>query len=166
MSSNPANLRRSSLCRRASRGWWRSSTSCSTAAHKRAEPETSASAVDWRPWNDALAMVSPVADHETAESAYAIDAEIWRTHLVLAGKSTRRNGSSSCVIWWRTAADSLPRGRPRGVFTAAQVRMIRCGPPRRLAPAAGGSRMTSRPPTGKNGPLASERGRAPWITLP
>ncbi|MFJ6837570.1 hypothetical protein [Streptomyces sp. NPDC091209] len=41
------------------------------------------STIDWRPWNDALAMVSLVADHDIAHAAHAIDEEIWRAQLAL-----------------------------------------------------------------------------------
>ena len=37
--------------------------------------------LDWRPWNEALAMASLVADHQLVEAALAIDAEIWPIHL-------------------------------------------------------------------------------------
>lgn len=36
--------------------------------------------IDWKPWNEALAMVNLVADHEIVEAAHAIDAEIWPVH--------------------------------------------------------------------------------------
>lgn len=36
--------------------------------------------LDWKPWNEALAMVNLVADHEIVEAANAIDAEFWPVH--------------------------------------------------------------------------------------
>jgi hypothetical protein len=38
------------------------------------------SLMDWRPWNEALAMVCLVADHDIVEAAQAIDEEIWPVH--------------------------------------------------------------------------------------
>ena len=36
--------------------------------------------MDWRPWNEALAMISLVADDDMVEAAQAIDAEFWPIH--------------------------------------------------------------------------------------
>jgi len=36
--------------------------------------------MDWKPWNEALAMVALVADHDIVEAAQAIDAQIWPVH--------------------------------------------------------------------------------------
>lgn len=41
------------------------------------------STMDWRPWNEALAVLSLVATGEIAEKAYAIDAELWPAHQVI-----------------------------------------------------------------------------------
>jgi hypothetical protein len=37
--------------------------------------------MDWRPWNEALAMISLVADYDIVEAAQAIDAEFWPIHV-------------------------------------------------------------------------------------
>jgi hypothetical protein len=36
--------------------------------------------LDWKPWNEALAMVNLVADNDIVEAAHAIDAEFWPVH--------------------------------------------------------------------------------------
>jgi hypothetical protein len=41
------------------------------------------STIDWQPWNEALAMICLVADHDIVEAAQAIDAEIWPVHQVV-----------------------------------------------------------------------------------
>jgi hypothetical protein len=42
-----------------------------------------ATSMDWRPWNEALAMVNLVADHDIVEAAHAIDAEFWPVHQLI-----------------------------------------------------------------------------------
>ncbi|MEU6227196.1 hypothetical protein [Streptomyces sp. NPDC047042] len=39
--------------------------------------------VDWRPWNEALAIINLVARQDIAEAAHAIDEEIWRFHITV-----------------------------------------------------------------------------------
>jgi hypothetical protein len=39
------------------------------------------SQIDWRPWNEALAMVALLANHDIVEAAIAIDAEFWPAHV-------------------------------------------------------------------------------------
>jgi hypothetical protein len=41
------------------------------------------SMINWQPWNEALAMICLVADHDIVEAAQAIDAEIWPVHQVV-----------------------------------------------------------------------------------
>lgn len=36
--------------------------------------------MDWRPWNEALAMIDLVAHHEIVNAAHAIDREFWPVH--------------------------------------------------------------------------------------
>jgi hypothetical protein len=36
--------------------------------------------IDWRPWNEALAMINLVAGNQIVEAAHAIDDEIWPVH--------------------------------------------------------------------------------------
>ncbi|MFG3287107.1 hypothetical protein [Streptomyces sp. NPDC048111] len=37
-------------------------------------------AIDWRPWNEALSMVNLVADPDITEAAHALDEQMWRLH--------------------------------------------------------------------------------------
>ncbi|MGP4030056.1 hypothetical protein [Actinomadura sp. 3N407] len=39
------------------------------------------SEIDWRPWNEALAMVNLIANDQIVEAAHVLDAEIWPVHL-------------------------------------------------------------------------------------
>lgn len=53
---------------------------------------SSSATPDWRTWNEALAELSLVADHNIVEAANALDEEIWRVHLELKrGPSTPDN---------------------------------------------------------------------------
>jgi hypothetical protein len=36
--------------------------------------------IDWKAWNEALAMVALIADHAIVEAALAIDARMWPVH--------------------------------------------------------------------------------------
>ncbi|MER6318490.1 hypothetical protein ABT237_32685 [Streptomyces sp. NPDC001581] len=40
-------------------------------------------AIDWRPWNEALSMVNLVADKDIAEAAHSLDEQIWRLHTIV-----------------------------------------------------------------------------------
>ena len=42
-----------------------------------------ATTVDWRPWNEAIAMVNLVADCDTAEAVHALDEQIWQLHFAV-----------------------------------------------------------------------------------
>lgn len=57
--------------------------SLARVARQTASAPDPAPGVDWRLWNDALAMVGLVADHDVAEAAFVIDERIWRAHLAL-----------------------------------------------------------------------------------
>jgi hypothetical protein len=45
--------------------------------------------LDWKPWNEALAMVNLVADHDIVAAAQAVDAEFWPVHLQVKRGWTR-----------------------------------------------------------------------------
>ncbi|MEU1202386.1 hypothetical protein ABZ446_40070 [Streptomyces sp. NPDC005813] len=96
------------------------------AKETRAQPAgTTVSAVDWRPWNDALAVVSLVADHEVAHSAHSIDEEIWRTHIALTREASTQDQ-------WFALRDRI-EGRRRSFTEVARRRLAVPGPiPRRL----------------------------------
>lgn len=51
---------------------------------QRIEPAPDGAAIqtslDWKPWNEALAMVNLVATNDIVEAAHAIDAEFWPVH--------------------------------------------------------------------------------------
>ncbi|WP_162795826.1 hypothetical protein [Nonomuraea lactucae] len=52
-------------------------------------PGTAPAALDWRPWNEALAMVNLIGAKEIVEAAHTIDTVIWRIHIqVKAGLAT------------------------------------------------------------------------------
>jgi len=36
--------------------------------------------LEWRPWNEALAVIDLVADFQIVAAAHEIDAQIWRAH--------------------------------------------------------------------------------------
>ncbi|ANP51631.1 hypothetical protein AVL59_20325 [Streptomyces griseochromogenes] len=40
-------------------------------------------AVDWRPWNEALSMVNLVADTDITAAAHALDEQLWRLHIIV-----------------------------------------------------------------------------------
>lgn len=81
--------------------------------------------VNWRPWNDALSMVSLVADYDIAQAAHATDEQIWRSHLALV------QGTATPDRWFalRDAVEDR-----RQLFTEiARRRLAVPGPvPRRL----------------------------------
>jgi hypothetical protein len=52
--------------------------------------------IGWKPWNEALAMMNLIADHDIAEAAHAIDAEIWPAHLQI--KHGLTCGGDACDI--------------------------------------------------------------------
>jgi hypothetical protein len=89
------------------------------------EPAGAVATIDWRPWNDALAMVSLVADHEIAHAAHAIDDQIWRSHIALVREvSTQQH--------WFELRD-LVEERRRSFTEVARRRLAVPGPvPRRL----------------------------------
>jgi hypothetical protein len=94
-------------------------------AKERSRSPGAVSDVDWRPWNDALAMVSLVAEHDIAQAAHAIDEQIWRSHIALV------RGVSTPDRWFALRGAVEDR---RQLFTEiARRRLAVPGPvPRRL----------------------------------
>ncbi|WP_369149016.1 hypothetical protein [Streptomyces sp. R44] len=72
-------------------------------------------AVDWKPWNEALAGLALIADREIVEAAHAIDEEFWNSHIKL------RHGLAAPEEWFalRDAVD-----RRRHAFTTVARRRI------------------------------------------
>ncbi|MGW1120493.1 hypothetical protein ACWD5B_25795 [Streptomyces tanashiensis] len=72
-------------------------------------------AVDWKPWNEALAGLALIADREIVEAAHAIDEEFWICHLKL------RHGLAAPEEWLalRDAVDARRRA-----FTSVARRRI------------------------------------------
>jgi hypothetical protein len=104
--------------------------------HQRAIPTAGQldvpTSLDWKPWNEALAMISLVADHDIVDAALAIDAEFWPVHLKikrgLAGEED-----------WRDLRDPIEAKRKDFVNVARQ----HLAPPGPLL-----RRLTARPAAG------------------
>lgn len=91
----------------------------------RTQATDTVSAIDWRSWNDALAMVSLVADHAIAHAAHSIDEEIWRTHITLTREA-------STLDRWFALRDRI-EDRRRSFTEVARRRLDVPGPiPHRL----------------------------------
>lgn len=86
----------------------------------------------WRPWNEALAVIDLVADHEIVEAAHAIDAEIWRVHQQVK-RGWVPHGE------WLAVRDPV-EARRQDFVNIARTRLAATGPPLR--------RLTGRPPSG------------------
>ncbi|MFC5823669.1 hypothetical protein [Nonomuraea insulae] len=82
-----------------------------------------APAIDWRPWNETLAIVSLIADHDIVAAAQEIDAKIWRTHLIVS------KGHHSDERWF-ALRDEIDSQRQAFVNVARQ-RLGASGPPLR-----------------------------------
>lgn len=55
--------------------------------------------MDWKAWNEALAMIVLVADHQIVEAAQAIDAQIWPVHQqIKRGAGSQRGAGLGCVM--------------------------------------------------------------------
>jgi hypothetical protein len=87
------------------------------------------SLINWRPWNEALAMVNLVADNEIVEAAHAIDAEIWPIHLQIKAGATSEGD-------WFPLRDKI-ESRRQDFVNVARRRLAPAGPPLR--------RLTGRP---------------------
>lgn len=90
---------------------------------------SSSAAPDWRTWNEALAEVSLVADHNIVEAANALDEEIWRVHLEL------KRGPSPADNWF-ALRERIEASR-RAFTEQVRQRLTSPGPPLR--------RLTGRP---------------------
>jgi hypothetical protein len=80
--------------------------------------------MDWKPWNEALAMIVLVADHEIVEAAQAIDAQIWPVHQQIKRGWIPAGG-------WLKLRDAIEARRERFVNVARKRR------PRRVHLCAG-----------------------------
>jgi hypothetical protein len=85
--------------------------------------------LDWKPWNEAIAMISLVADHEIVNAAHAIDAEFWRAHLQLRRGWLGEGG-------WPALRDPI-EARRQDFINTSRRHLARPGPPLR--------RLTGRP---------------------
>jgi hypothetical protein len=54
--------------------------------------------MDWKAWNEALAMIVLVADHQIVEAAQAIDAQIWPVHQQIKRGWIPEGAGSRCVM--------------------------------------------------------------------
>lgn len=82
--------------------------------------------MDWKPWNEALAMIALVADYDIVEVAQAIDAQIWPVHQQIK-RGWRPDGG------WFSMRDAIETRRQDFVNIARQ-RLAAPGPPlRRLS---------------------------------
>jgi hypothetical protein len=87
--------------------------------------------MDWRPWNEALAMIGLVADHDIVEAAQTIDARIWPVH-----QQVKRGWSPDGG--WLILRDPIEASR-QDFVNIARKRLAAPGPPLR--------RLTGRPPS-------------------
>lgn len=86
--------------------------------------------INWKPWNEALAMVNLVADHDVVEAAHAIDAEFWPVHLQIKRGWTDKKD-------WPRLRDPIDVQR-RNFVNVARNHLASPGPPL--------WRLTGRPP--------------------
>ena len=77
--------------------------------------------LDWRPWNEAIATISLVADHDIVHAALAIDAEFWRAHQRLRRGWLGEGG-------WPALRDPID-ARRQDFINAARRHLARPGPP-------------------------------------
>jgi hypothetical protein len=85
--------------------------------------------MDWKAWNEALAMIALVADHQIVEAAQAIDAQIWPVHQQIKRGWIPEGG-------WFMVRDAID-DRRRDFVNIARKRLAPSGPPLR--------RLTGRP---------------------
>jgi hypothetical protein len=86
--------------------------------------------MDWRPWNEALAMIDLIAHHEIVEAAQAIDAQIWPVHQQIKRGWAPDGG-------WLRLRDPI-EARRQDFVNIARKHLAAPGPPLR--------RLTGRPP--------------------
>ena len=77
--------------------------------------------IDWRPWNEALAVINLVGDHNVVVAAHAIDAEVWPIHLQI--KAGMLGGGE-----WFTLRDKID-ARRREFVNVARQQLAATGPP-------------------------------------
>lgn len=82
-----------------------------------------ASSLDWKPWNEAIAMISLTADHEIVDAAHAIDAEFWRAHLQLRRGWLGEGG-------WPTVREPI-EARRQDFINVSRRHLAHPGPPLR-----------------------------------
>jgi hypothetical protein len=85
--------------------------------------------MDWKAWNEALAMIVLVADHDIVEAAQAIDAQIWPVHQRIKRGWIPDGG-------WLELRDSV-EARRQDFVNIARKHIAAPGPPLR--------RLTGRP---------------------
>ena len=92
--------------------------------------------LDWKPWNEALAMIALVADYDIVEAAQAIDAQIWPVHQQIKRGWSPDGGWFSlrdAIETRRQDFVNIARERLAGLVrlfgasVADQLRMIRSG---------------------------------------
>jgi hypothetical protein len=76
--------------------------------------------LDWRPWNEALAMASLLADHQLVEAALTIDAEIWPIHLKIKARAVAEGD-------WFALRDKI-EDRRRDFVNVARNHLASAGP--------------------------------------
>jgi hypothetical protein len=86
--------------------------------------------LDWKPWNEALAMVNLVADHDIVAAAHAVDAEFWPVHQQVKRGWTKEGD------WYKLR--SPIEERRRDFVNVARKHLAPSGMPLR--------RLTGRPP--------------------
>jgi hypothetical protein len=86
--------------------------------------------MDWRAWNEALATVNLLADHEIVEAAHVIDDEIWPVHQLIKRGWMSQDG-------WPRQRDRI-EARRQDFVNIARRHLVPPGPPLR--------RLTGRPP--------------------
>lgn len=85
--------------------------------------------IDWKAWNEALAMVALIADPAIVEAAQAIDAQMWPVHQQIKRGWLPEGG-------WFVVRDSID-GRRHDFVNVARKQLAAPGPPVR--------RLTGRP---------------------
>jgi hypothetical protein len=87
--------------------------------------------MDWRPWNEALAMVSLVGGYEIVEAAVAIDVQMWPVHQQIKRGWAPEGG-------WPSLRDPI-EARRQDFVNIARKHLAPPGPPLK--------RLTGRPAT-------------------
>jgi len=77
--------------------------------------------MDWKPWNEALAMIVLVADHDIVQAAQAIDERMWPVHQQIKRGWIRDGG-------WVKLREAIEESRENFV-NIARKRLAPPGPP-------------------------------------